>query len=119
MIQPSDGSWERDEAIARVEAAADHRWLLYAEAAVVWCSRNYPSFSTDEVWKRLYDLDLRKPREPRAMGAVIRGCIADGVIEKTGYIESNMASCHRRPKSLYRKARHGQSPHRDSEPALA
>lgn len=93
-----------DTAIDAAEAAADTAWFLAALDAVKWCAETLFTLTTDDVWTRLentYDGD--PPREPRALGAVMRRARAEGWIEPTAdYDTSERRGCHMRPVRIWR-----------------
>lgn len=90
-------------AIARVESHADPHWLDSACAEVDFLARAKDAFTTDDVWERLDNHDTPPPREPRAMGAVMRKAAADGVIEASGvYEQSSREVNHNRPVMIWR-----------------
>ena len=76
---------ERDEALARVEAGTDPNWAMMAEESVASLARSGKPFSSDDVWEALNSLRVEAPREPRAMGPVMRRMIVDNVITATGF----------------------------------
>ena len=95
-----DGDAKKAHAIGKALEAADSHWVQAALNAVfrVACVEEY--FTTDAVW--LWGDGLPSPREPRAMGSVMR------VAEKAGWIEptrdhwlSKRAVCHRRPLRVW------------------
>lgn len=70
---------QRDEAMAQAEAHADPDWLERARAVVLDVARIHDSFTADDVWSF-----LEKPREPRALGPVLKGLAQEGLIHSTG-----------------------------------
>jgi hypothetical protein len=81
---------KRDAAIAQVDANADEDWKRYAFGFVAELSSKLPSFTTDDLW----DYGLIKPREPRALGPVMRRVAARGLIHQTGtYQKSRYRNC--------------------------
>lgn len=92
---------QRDQALAQVDAAADEEWRAAARAALAWCAANLPTFSTDDVWGRLADVQAPAPREPRALGPLVMAAVRTGRIKDTG----SMTQSRRRHASripLYR-----------------
>jgi hypothetical protein len=84
---------------ARAELAADPAWLDTARKAVVELAARVDTFTTDDVW----EAGLAKPREPRALGPVIRRLINEGAITGTGaYVPSSYR--HGAPIPVYRAA---------------
>lgn len=90
-------------ALARVEQHADPDWLTSARAEVDFLARARDAFTTDDVWERLENHDTPPPREPRAMGAVMRAAAADKVIEASGvFQQSSREINHNRPVMIWR-----------------
>lgn len=93
-------------AIDRVEAGADASWMEAASLVIRTLARVEDYFTTDLVWERLEFMGVEQPREPRAMGAVIRRAVRAGLIEATGrYEPSGRVDCHARPCMLWRSKR--------------
>lgn len=80
---------DRDAALAQVEAAASPEWIAAAERAVRYIAglRSAP-FTTDDLWDYLEGGNVPAPREPRAMGPVVKRALARGVIVPAGYTQS-------------------------------
>jgi hypothetical protein len=92
-----------DQAVEAVEAGADDQWLRAARARVEVHAACRQPFTTDEIWADLSRLhpQITTP-EPRAMGAVIRAAVKDGLIKATGgYKASERPECHRNPKRIW------------------
>ncbi|MGW6571638.1 hypothetical protein ACWGAN_05605 [Streptomyces sp. NPDC054945] len=70
----------RDSAIAQVDAHADAEWKSYALGFIAELSGRMTQFTTDDLW----DAGLIKPREPRALGPVMRRAAKRGLIATTG-----------------------------------
>lgn len=70
----------RDAAIAQVDANADAEWKAYALGFIAELSGRLEEFTTDDLW----DAGLIKPREPRALGPVMRRAAKRGLITTTG-----------------------------------
>lgn len=77
------GEQARDAAIEQVDRAADPEWKELARTAVEMVAHERPFFTTDHVWLA----GLEKPREPRAMGVIMRWAVREGLVEKTGRFE--------------------------------
>ncbi|MFD6970578.1 hypothetical protein [Streptomyces sp. NPDC059949] len=71
---------KRDAAIAQVDANADSAWKSYALGFIAELSGRLDQFTTDDLW----DAGLIKPREPRALGPVMRRAAKRGLIATTG-----------------------------------
>jgi hypothetical protein len=95
------GTQLRDEAIQQVEDNADADWLAEADAALEYAASRYDLFTSDDIW----DLLTSTPREPRAMGAVLRRGQAAGLIKPTEtWWQSRRAASHRRPLRVWKPA---------------
>lgn len=76
---------ERDAAMVQVAEHTDPEWELAAVGAITWCATNRPEgFTSDDVWQRLADLQVRAPHEPRALGPIVKRAVKAGAIEWTG-----------------------------------
>lgn len=85
-------------AINRVEQHADPHWLAAARTVVNGLAQLKDEFTTDDVWER-----LALPREPRAIGAVMRKAAQDNLIAPTGrYVQSTREVNHQRPVMVWR-----------------
>jgi hypothetical protein len=88
-------------AIERVEKGADSYWLEEAHLAVLWVASRGGDFTSDDVWAEL-SKGRSVPREPRALGAVMRALRRDGLIVPTDrYRSSSRATCHARPLRIW------------------
>lgn len=112
MTVVSDGTAEREEAIARADEHADPDWKEIAYRAIVWLARVYSEFTTDDVWDAMVRwYPQATTHEPRALGAIMRKAARNGVIEKTDRVrESIRPVCHRNPKAVWRSRVYGKQP---------
>jgi hypothetical protein len=95
----------RDEAVDRVGRNAGEEWLEAATRIVADVARRSGRFTTDDVWVALEAADLR-PREPRALGAVMRLAARRGLVTATtAYTPSSRVECHARPVRVWEDAR--------------
>ena len=98
-----EGERRRDTAIDRVERGASDEWVSEAEAIVRAIIATLPEFTTDDVWDALERRGIPSPREPRALGAVIRRFALMGACENTDRVQkSRRPECHRRPVAVWR-----------------
>jgi hypothetical protein len=97
------GAQRRDEALRRVEQHADPQWSDKAlQAARLACSFG-AEFSTDEVWSLLEAAGVSPPREPKAMGAIMRKAGRLGLCEATERTKiSTRPDCNARPVRIWR-----------------
>jgi hypothetical protein len=102
----NDAERARNEAMRRVEDAADDVWKTTCSVAIaVVAARNTERFTTDEVWNLLDAWGVKPPREPRIMGPMITRAIKRGLIEPTGErVNSTLVRGHARPVRVFRKA---------------
>lgn len=92
-----------DSALATVEDAACDVWKESAWMVLVNLAMRGNEFTTDAVWLMLSEWRIPPPREPRAMGAMVRRAVRVGLIEGTGrMVKSERVGCHRRPVVVYR-----------------
>lgn len=99
---PQSGRVLRDEAIKRVADNADAGWMERAENILraLCCESGRETLTTDDIWAKLGD---DEPREPRAMGAVLRRGCSLGIIEATDRFEqSKRAKNHARKIQVWR-----------------
>ena len=70
----------RDQAVAAVEEFADPAWKDVALRAIRHVAEHNRSFISDDVWDAMAQhYPHLEPREPRAMGAVMRQAVKDGL----------------------------------------
>jgi hypothetical protein len=79
---PGEARRRRDEAIRRVDDAADPEWKAAAAWAVYYVCLTESLFTPDDVWAS----GLPKPREPRALGPVMLRAVKGGLCRKTGRV---------------------------------
>lgn len=91
----------RDSAIAAVYSASDPRWRAHALDTIRQVAERMSEFTTDEIWDAL----VLRPREPRALGAIIREAAAQRIVYPTDrYRNSDRPACHARPVRIWRSA---------------
>lgn len=92
----------RDADMARVDQAADAEWKDYAYDAVLATAGEKPEgFIVDDVWKHI-PAEAGAPREPRAMGPVLRRAQRDGAIRPTDrFLLSDRVTAHRNPRRVW------------------
>jgi len=92
----------RDEALAKVSAATDTQWATEVWAIILDLATD--TFTSDDIWQALEDRGLPTPREPRALGAILRQAATDNLIAATAeYRPSHRVACHARPIRVWRK----------------
>lgn len=88
----------RDEAVERVGTNADDEWKRRALDAVRVLAESGQNFTSDDVWAR-----VGSPREPRALGAVMRDAQRRELCVPTpDYRPSARPECHARPVRVWR-----------------
>lgn len=107
LFDAAEGERRRDEAIARVARHAADPWQAAAYDAIHWCAVTMEDFTTDDVWERLHRQGITGPHEPRALGAVMRRAVADGMIRAADKMPrpSQRPETHRNPKRVWERAR--------------
>lgn len=80
QLDPQAATEARDEALERVEAAADEAWKQKAYDTVLSLKVQKAEFICDDIWAT----GLEKPREARALGPVMLRLARKGIIQKTG-----------------------------------
>lgn len=101
QLSLEDAIAARDKAIEQSERNAHEHWLAVAYEAVRTLAATEHTFTSDAVW-RLIDWTGATTHEPRAMGAVMKRAVKDGLIEPTGqYRKSERPQCHARPQPIY------------------
>lgn len=88
-MTPTEALAAMQEALARVDAAADPEWKDLAEAAVLATAISKVDFISDDVW----DVgELPATREDRALGPVFLRLKRSGAICKTGEMRPSKRS---------------------------
>ena len=86
-----------NEAVERVERYADAEWLKAAQDAVRLVAEHRETFTTDAIHAVLARWQIAGPREPRALGAVMRWAKTQGLCRSTHMTSRSIrAECHRR-----------------------
>lgn len=96
------GQLDLIDALARVEANADDEWLSDARDCVRLLATAQDTLTTDDVWD-LLALRSSATHEPRALGAVMRWAVGEGLIVKTErMVPSKRSACHGRDIRVWR-----------------
>lgn len=91
-----------DEAEARVTEAADETWMARALYAAEFVCQSMPRWTTDDIWRVLDARRVPKPREPRAMAAVVRELRKRGRCRPTDeFRPASMVSRHHAPMRVW------------------
>jgi hypothetical protein len=100
------GEAAKEEAVSRVEANASRAWLDAAWEALRFSSQHYREITADEVWALLWTDGVAAPHDPRAMGAIMRRAVREGLLAATSeFRPSALPQNHRRPVRVYRVVR--------------
>lgn len=93
----------RDEAVERVESAADGRFNDQAFHALDRVARRIRLFIVDDVWKELgADQAIASTHDKRAMGAVMQRGRREGLIMATAdFKASAQKQCHANPRRIW------------------
>lgn len=82
----------RDEALERVEKAADEFWKRQAALIVADYADLGMQFTTDDVMNTLGRQGVTTP-EPRALGPIMRHALKAGLVRRVGYTPSKRRHC--------------------------
>jgi hypothetical protein len=92
----------RDVSMDQVEAAASLVWQEAAWRAITYIATVRKEFTTDAVWFVLEKWKVEGPREPRAMGPMMRRALNAKLCLATGRFGCSVrVACHRRPITIY------------------
>jgi hypothetical protein len=101
-----DPATARAETTRAIDAARDHadaEWYKSAYAAGVHLCRTQRFWIVDDLQAILAAGGLGQPREPRAIGAVVRQLRIDGLCEGTDtYKPSARKGCHQNPRRTWK-----------------
>jgi hypothetical protein len=91
-----------EEAIARAEAGTLRRWRELAIWATERAAQLHEEFTADDIWTILETAQVAPPREPSAMGPILREGRARGYCTSTNKTrESRRPKAHRRPLRVW------------------
>ena len=93
-----DALHERDEAMQRVDQAADADWKALADEAIRLTCLTRPEFHIDDVW---VVGNLPATREDRALGPRMRAAAKAGLCVRTDRVKPSVRS-HGSPKPVWR-----------------
>lgn len=97
----------RDESIAQGLANAKAAWKAAAYETVEILAAGNNDFTADDVTdamdRRVFDA-LDGTHDLRALGGVLNGAKAQGIIVHVGYHKSQRKGCHAGPRSVWRGA---------------
>jgi hypothetical protein len=93
----------KKEAMDQVEANALMSWKIAAQNAIRDLAGNNKEFVADDVWGLLQRRGVPAPREPRALGPMMKLAAVAGVIEWTGvHKQSRQSLNHQRPVVIWK-----------------
>lgn len=88
----------REKALDLTGRAADKDWFHRACEAVHTVAKEKETFTTDDLWAH-----VEQPREPRAMGAVMRVArLAKWCEASDRTVKSARVACHARPLRVWK-----------------
>lgn len=94
----------KEKAIDRAASGASPEWVTSVSGIIRAFDGEF--FTTDDVWRVCQEQGVEEPREPRALGAVMRDLAREGVIVATrDYRPSVRVACHSRPVRVWRRVR--------------
>lgn len=88
----------RDTGIALADQNADAAWRAHAWEVLRAYLRTHAEFFVDAFWN---ESGLERPREARALGALVQRAAREGLMEKTGEYRKSVAS-NLSPKPVWR-----------------
>jgi hypothetical protein len=92
-----------EEGIAKVERGTDPHWKFRAMVELYYICEVFQEFTSDNVWWRMEDMGMKAPREPSAMGPIMRMGKSMGWMESTNITkESDRPTRHRTPQRVWR-----------------
>lgn len=107
LFDPLAAIAARDEAIQRVDDHAAPEWKALAHKTLREVAAATAEFTTDDLIRA----GLNKPREPRALGAIMRWGVSHGLIEATGRVRrSEQVTNHSRPMAVWRSRVYKDTP---------
>lgn len=89
----------RDDSLVKVEEHAPEDWKTRAWTALVEHLRRNEEFFAPDFWRVS---GLEKPREARALGALIMRAAKEGLIAKVGFRQSTDPRSHLCPRAVWR-----------------
>ena len=93
----------KEEAINRVDRAANRKFKAEAALAIEALAKQLPKFTADQVWQALKNSEVPFPKEPRILGAMMLKASRSGIIKATNkHIMSTKASNHQRPVRVWK-----------------
>lgn len=90
---------ERDQAMGQAQQGTDPDWEADATKAVRTLAVSGRDFSPDDVWILLEEGNVPPPREPRALGPILKRLAKVGEIRPKGFTESRRR--HGAPVRIY------------------
>jgi len=92
-----------EEAVARVTRGTDPDWKRAALSAVYFVATQNEFVTADPVWHELDARGIERPREPSALGPVMRTAKMLGWLESTDRtLESERPEAHGKPQRVWR-----------------
>lgn len=91
----------RDEAISRVEAPAAP-WVAVALDTLRRLAVRHATLTSDDVWAELDREGVPRPGEGRAMGAVMKRAMKEGLIVPAGFTQGTDPKHHGDVMRVYR-----------------
>lgn len=93
-------SESKPQTFASSNNAAFLMWRAFAIAVIRELAQGTRAFSTDDIWVKLDTVP--RPKEPRALGAVLTAGRDQGIIAKSPFVvASKRPDCHSRPIAVW------------------
>lgn len=90
---------ERDQAMGQAQQGTDPDWEAKATQVVHALAQSGQDFTPDTVWVKLEEQRVAPPREPRALGPILKRLAKADVIRAKGFTESHRR--HGAPVRIY------------------
>lgn len=88
VVQAAEDRAATATALANVEQGSDPVWVSLATDTVLNLAREGEPFTTDDVWDHLAERGVEQPREPRALGPIMKSLQRSHAIKLEGYATS-------------------------------
>ena len=82
-LDPTEGERLKQKALVQVYSASDPAWNWQAVLAGKTVARENNEFTADDIWERLEKAGVSSPKEPRAMGPIMRALETAGICSIT------------------------------------
>lgn len=96
---PAQAVAQTEAALDQVAAGTEPAFVDAATDAVAHLARTQDAFTVDDVWDMLAERGALAPREPRALGPIMKAATREGLIHALGWASSRRR--HQAPVRVY------------------